>query len=114
MHRLLRSGLAATLLTLLPLSSVHAQDCDKEFDNTFDLIQEAIFEAKGCTASFCHDQAAAGGLDLRAEVAYDNLIDQPSQTVPEGTIPIARSSRHRRPRRRARRHRRRPARTQTY
>ena len=45
------------------------------FEHTFEAIQEVIFERHGCTASACHGDRAAGGLDLRAEVAYQNLFD---------------------------------------
>jgi hypothetical protein len=63
--------------------SAGAQDCEQgEFDSTFELIQKAIFENKGCTESICHGSAAEGGLDLRAGGSYDNLVDVESQTVP--------------------------------
>ncbi len=52
--------------------------CDETFDSTYDAIQSAIFEGKGCTAEACHGGASAGGLDLRAEVSYGNLFDTPS------------------------------------
>ena len=46
------------------------------FSSTFELVQAAIFDRHGCTNSVCHGAApGAGGLDLRADVAYDNLID---------------------------------------
>ncbi len=64
-----------------------AQDCEKTFDNTYDLIQEAIFENNGCTAQACHGAAAAGGLDLSAGVSYENLVEQNAQTVVDGSIP---------------------------
>lgn len=51
----------------------------KKFDSSFAAIQELIFERHGCTASACHGQAKAGALDLRAEVAWENLIDVPSK-----------------------------------
>jgi hypothetical protein len=44
-------------------------------DSTFGQIQEQIFEARGCTASSCHGESLSGGLDLRSEVAYENLVD---------------------------------------
>lgn len=64
-----------------------AQDCEQgEFDSTFELIQAAIFEKKGCTESICHggppSPTSNGGLDLRHDVAYDNLVDVDSETVP--------------------------------
>jgi cysteine-rich repeat protein len=61
-------------------------DCVKTdcaaFANTFDLIQQAIFENHGCTANACHGNGQSGGLDLRAENAYDALIDMPSSVDP--------------------------------
>jgi cysteine-rich repeat protein len=56
-------------------------ECDS-FASTYDLIQRAIFENRGCTATACHDSTASGGLDLRADRSYENLIDVPSQTFP--------------------------------
>ncbi len=73
----------------LSLSAVPslAQDCEGgNFDSTFALIQKVVFENRGCTVSACHGAAASGGLDLRADVAHDNLIEQPATTVPAGTI----------------------------
>ena len=50
-----------------------AAKCDAE--STFAQIQEQIFEARGCTASSCHGDSPQSGLDLRADVAYQNLIN---------------------------------------
>lgn len=55
-----------------------APECADSFDSTYEAIQEVIFERRGCTAAVCHGDAAAGGLDLRAGVSYDNLVDAPS------------------------------------
>lgn len=49
-----------------------------EFGSTFEAIQEVVFEQRGCTQQVCHGSGAAGGLDLSADVAYDNLFQQPS------------------------------------
>ena len=49
--------------------------CDTEYTGTFDAIQQTIFARHGCTASACHGQAAAGDLDLRADVAHANLLE---------------------------------------
>ncbi|GIW42290.1 MAG: hypothetical protein KatS3mg076_2867 [Candidatus Binatia bacterium] len=58
-------------------------DCPT-FANTFDLIQEAIFEKKGCTSFGCHDGVARqGGLDLTRGNSYQNLVGVPSQRNPE-------------------------------
>jgi hypothetical protein len=51
--------------------------CDS-FTSTFAAIQGAIFERRGCTAEVCHGSAAQGGLDLRPEVAFGNLVDADS------------------------------------
>ena len=56
-------------------------DCTQQFDSTYDLIQKAIFENKGCTAAACHGAAVQGGLDLRAGVSYDALVDVPAESV---------------------------------
>jgi hypothetical protein len=48
------------------------------FEGSFEAIQKIIFERHGCTASACHGEAKVGGLDLRAEVAYENLVDATS------------------------------------
>jgi cysteine-rich repeat protein len=61
-------------------------DCTKNacdvFPTTYDLIQRAIFENRGCTESACHGEAQSGGLDLRAGVSYQNLVDVAATTVP--------------------------------
>jgi hypothetical protein len=74
-------------LALLAPSSVPATQCQNEFDSTFELIQKAIFEKHGCATALCHDAGAAGGLVLLPEVAYDNLVDQPVQSVPTELYP---------------------------
>jgi len=57
-------------------------ECDS-FPTTYDLIQKAIFENRGCTAALCHtSETQAGGLDLSAGASYANLIDVPAQTAP--------------------------------
>jgi hypothetical protein len=48
------------------------------FDGAFEAIQNTIFERRGCTAATCHGSAVAGGLDLRADVAFDNLVNATS------------------------------------
>jgi cysteine-rich repeat protein len=58
-------------------------DCTKNdcqvFANTFDLIQQAVFENHGCTNDLCHGSARQGGLDLRRGSSYTNLVDAPSE-----------------------------------
>lgn len=59
-----------------------SEPCTNTFSSTYELIQRAIFENKGCTNQVCHGEARAGGLDLRAEASYENLIEVPAATVP--------------------------------
>ncbi len=63
-------------------------DCTKaqcdSFANTYDLIQKAIFENRGCTTELCHSAIdQAGGLDLTAGNSYAELIDVPAATAPD-------------------------------
>ncbi len=76
-----------TALVCCSVSQVAAQECDKNFDSTYDLIQEAIFENKGCTSQACHGAAAAGGLVLTADVSHGNLVDQDVTSVFNVPIP---------------------------
>jgi len=51
----------------------------ESFDDTWDAIQKVIIEGNGCTQAACHGSdagvASSGGLDLRPEAAYDNLVN---------------------------------------
>ena len=49
-----------------------------QYASTFEGIQERIFEQHGCTSAICHGNAAAGGLELTADVAYANLFEVPA------------------------------------
>jgi hypothetical protein len=55
-------------------------ECDqaKSYASTWEAIQEIIFDRHSCTQQVCHGSAASGGLDLRPEVAYQNLVEHPS------------------------------------
>lgn len=53
-------------------------DCETSFSGTYEAIQEVVFERHGCSAQACHGSAAAGGLDLSADVAHGNLLEVPS------------------------------------
>jgi hypothetical protein len=57
--------------------------CDRA-SSTFAAIQNQIFERHGCTQAVCHgaSQASTDNLDLRADVAYENLVGVPSVTLP--------------------------------
>lgn len=48
------------------------------YEGTFEAVQKTVFERNGCTTDVCHGSAAAGGLDLSPDVAYQNLVDVPS------------------------------------
>jgi hypothetical protein len=48
------------------------------FSSSFEAIQKVIFEKRGCTAAACHGDAKVGGLDLRAEAAWEGLVDAKS------------------------------------
>ena len=57
-----------------PTHPDHRAGC-QTFDSSYAAIQKLVFERRGCTASACHGQAKVGGLDLRAEASYENLVD---------------------------------------
>jgi hypothetical protein len=57
-----------------PGSDAGAAGC-VTFNSSFEAIQKIIFEKRGCTAAACHGEAKVGGLDLRADVAWKNLVD---------------------------------------
>jgi hypothetical protein len=74
--------LIAAVFLICAAAPLLAQECEKTFDSTFDLIQEVVFENKGCTSVTCHSgPLPAAGLDLTAGNSFDNLIDQPVQSV---------------------------------
>lgn len=52
------------------------------YESTWDAIQEIVFERHGCREESCHGSGAAGGLDLRPEVAYQNLVEAASANHP--------------------------------
>jgi hypothetical protein len=49
-----------------------------DHESTWAAIQEVIFERSSCINGPCHGEGASGGLDLRPEVAYENLLEAPS------------------------------------
>lgn len=49
--------------------------CAKQYESTFAGIQDVIFNRHGCTASTCHGASKSGGLDLRPDVAYENIFN---------------------------------------
>jgi hypothetical protein len=46
-----------------------------DFENTYDAIQQVIFEGHGCTQSVCHGSAQQAGLDLRPGNSYRSLFE---------------------------------------
>ncbi len=85
-----RVWIASCVLAIVSSTgSASAQQCDKQFDSTFEAIQEIIFENRGCASVNCHTgPSPAGGLDLSdAETSYTNLVDQPVETVPTDDRP---------------------------
>src|SRR5262249_49682597 len=57
--------------------------CDAAFDSTWDAIQD-VLARYGCTQSVCHGSSPGqGGLDLRPESAYRNLVGVPSSGMPQ-------------------------------
>jgi hypothetical protein len=80
----IRLACFAAVLSAAPST---AEECEEHFDSTFEQIQTVIFERRGCTSAICHGASASGGLDLRPEVAYDNLVDQPPQSVSSEQFP---------------------------
>lgn len=47
---------------------------DTTHHSTFDVIQQRIFDEKGCAVSTCHGTFGQGGLDLRDGAAYGTLV----------------------------------------
>ncbi len=48
------------------------------YPSTFAGIQDQIFDRHGCNQDACHGSAAAGALDLRADVAWAQLVERPA------------------------------------
>ena len=53
--------------------------CQADFENTYDAIQEVVWDGASCSNDACHGSAEAGGLDLRAGASHANLVDVASQ-----------------------------------
>jgi hypothetical protein len=57
--------------------------CEAPAASTFAAIQTAIFERHGCTQDVCHGASPGqGNLDLLPDVAWAQLVDQPSTILP--------------------------------
>jgi len=52
------------------------------YAGTWEAIQNTIFVRHDCANDLCHGSAKQGGLDLRPDVAYANMIQVPSTEVP--------------------------------
>lgn len=59
-------------------------DCDAStsYDSTWEGVYEQIFVDHGCTNDTCHGSSAAGGLDLSADVAWQNIHEMPATGSP--------------------------------
>ncbi|HEX6243144.1 MAG TPA: hypothetical protein VFZ61_19660 [Polyangiales bacterium] len=80
---------SAAAETSVPAVDAHAMGADasdagaapqtdggcRTFASSFEAIQSLVFDRYGCTAAACHGQAKVGGLDLSADVAWENLVD---------------------------------------
>jgi hypothetical protein len=77
---------AATFIVVLSVTwataAAFADTPCETFPTTYDLIQKAVFENHSCTSDLCHGAKKEGGLDLRAGVSYENLIDVQAESVP--------------------------------
>lgn len=51
-------------------------------DSTYETIQAAIFEARGCTQLACHGESMAGELGLRAGASHEALVHRSSSIDP--------------------------------
>jgi hypothetical protein len=67
--------------TALTPSLPPSEECAVVYDGTFAAIQDVIFARHGCMAVACHGSAQSGGLDLRPDAAYGELIDVPASGV---------------------------------
>ena len=78
--------IVALSVAVATATAAAAEPCEQTFPSTFAAIQKVIFENRQCTSPICHganaDLVVNGGLDLRPDVAYDNLVNHPAQTVP--------------------------------
>ena len=52
------------------------------YASTWEAIQKTIFVRHDCANDLCHGSAKQGGLDLRPDVAYANMIQVPSTEAP--------------------------------
>jgi hypothetical protein len=74
------AGLSYELLARAKVAPA-ACPCGGTVNSTWGAIQ-TIFERHGCTEAICHGGAESGGLDLRSDVAYAELVGVPSAEQP--------------------------------
>ncbi|MFP6662824.1 MAG: hypothetical protein VCC00_01315 [Deltaproteobacteria bacterium] len=64
--------------TPAPIPAPEDPACEVDFENTYDAIQDVLWDGMSCSNDACHGSAAAGGLDLSAGASHANLVDRPS------------------------------------
>src|SRR5438128_8017991 len=72
--------LPATPTTTLPIDCDHT--ADNAYTGTWHAIQQTIFVRHDCANDLCHGSLKQGGLDLRPDVAYGNVVEAQSTEVP--------------------------------
>lgn len=60
------------------VASRNTSNCDDGGLDTFAIIQQRIFGARGCNVATCHGAYAQGGLDLQPTAAHTTLVDVPA------------------------------------
>ena len=100
---------AAIVLTFMCLTTIGCSEPEstgpsasvsEEFNSTYEGLQTKLFDGQGCTNDACHGVAAVGGLDLRADVSYSQLVNVTSTgselkrgTRLRGRLPVPKTSR---------------------
>ena len=78
-HILVAVALTTTLLVSMGCSEKEPSTSNSshadEFSSTYEGLQTKLFDGQGCTNDACHGVAAVGGLDLRADVSFSQLVD---------------------------------------
>jgi hypothetical protein len=91
----MRQMMSAVWMSALLLPLAHSSPgaaatdapCTAQYNSTFEVITHEIFEKRGCTSTACHGAARSGGLDLRGEGVFDQLVDAPIGSIPAETHP---------------------------
>ena len=78
-HILVAVALTTTLLASMGCSDKEPSTSNSshtgEFSSTYEGLQTKLFDGQGCTNDACHGVAAVGGLDLRSDVSFSQLVD---------------------------------------